>query len=74
MPALGSTRSHERPEPTGRRVGRWIAIARKLRAHAAAAGARLTNLAPYAVIVLVVPGGSLLAAALWSYRRRQQVR
>jgi hypothetical protein len=47
---------------------------RKLRAYAAAFAARLKRLAPYAAIALVVPGGSLIAAALWSYRRRQQVR
>jgi hypothetical protein len=30
---------------------------------------RLRGLAPYAVMELVLPGGSLLAALLWLYRR-----
>jgi hypothetical protein len=29
---------------------------------------RLKDLAPYAVIALVVPGGSLMAAVLWRWR------
>jgi hypothetical protein len=45
-------------------------IVGKLGAYAAAVVARLRDLAPYAVIALVVPGGSLMAAALWRYRRR----
>jgi hypothetical protein len=35
---------------------------------------RLKDLAPYAVMALVVPGGSLMAAALWCYRRWQNAR
>ena len=42
---------------------------RKLRAYAAAAMAKLRVLAPYAVIELVLPGGSLMALLLWLYRR-----
>jgi hypothetical protein len=44
--------------------GRW-----KLRACAVAAVAKLRVLAPYAVIELVLPGGSLMALLLWLYRR-----
>jgi hypothetical protein len=58
----------------GHRFGRWMPIVGKLGAYAAAVPARLRNLAPYAVIALVVPGGSLMAAMLWRYRRRQHVR
>ncbi len=43
--------------------------ARNLRAHAAAAVAKLKNLAPYAAIELILPGGSLVALLLWLYRR-----
>ena len=42
---------------------------RKLWAYAAAAVAKLKDLAPYAAIELVLPGGSLVALLLWLYRR-----
>jgi hypothetical protein len=32
---------------------------------------RLKALAPYALIELVLPGGSVMALLLWIYRRRQ---
>jgi len=32
---------------------------------------RLKALAPYAVIELVLPGGSMMALLLWLYRRRK---
>lgn len=38
----------------------------------AAVLAKLRNLAPYAAIELVLPGGSLIALLLWAYRRRQK--
>jgi hypothetical protein len=41
----------------------------KLRAYAAAAAAKLRDLAPYALMELVLPGGSLMALLLWLYRR-----
>jgi hypothetical protein len=34
----------------------------------------LRELAPYAVIELVLPGGSLMALALWWYRRHRGTR
>ena len=40
--------------------------------HAAAAMVRLRALAPYALIELIMPGGSLMALLLWLYRRRKQ--
>jgi len=43
---------------------------RKFRAYAAAVAAKLRDLAPYAVLELVLPGGSLMALLLWLYRRR----
>jgi hypothetical protein len=39
---------------------------------AAAVVAKLRDLAPYAVIELVLPGGSLMALLLWLYRRRKR--
>jgi hypothetical protein len=41
-------------------------------ARASAVGVRLRNLAPYAVLELVLPGGSLLALLLWLYRRQKK--
>jgi hypothetical protein len=38
----------------------------------AAVVAKLRDLAPYAVIELVLPGGSLMALLLWLYRRQKK--
>jgi hypothetical protein len=43
---------------------------RNLGAVARAITGRLKGVAPYAVMALVVPGGSLLAPMLWFYRRQ----
>jgi hypothetical protein len=43
----------------------------KLGTHAAAVVAKLGELAPYAAIELLVPGGSLVALLLWLRRRRK---
>jgi hypothetical protein len=48
-------------------------MARKLIAYAAAAAATLRGLAPYALIEIVLPGGSLMALLLWLYRRQKKV-
>ena len=42
----------------------WIAFI-------AAVMVRLKALAPYALIELILPGGSVMALALWLYRRRK---
>jgi len=39
--------------------------------YAAAVIPRLRALAPYALIELILPGGSLMALLLWLYRRRK---
>ena len=44
----------------------------RLHGYLAAVAAKLPNLAPYAAIALVLPGGSLIALLLWFYRRRQR--
>ena len=49
------------------------AALRKLRAYAAAIVSKLRSVAPYAVIELVLPGGSLIALALWLYRRQKKI-
>jgi hypothetical protein len=45
--------------------------ARSLSQHMLGVIAKLRELAPYAAIELVLPGGSLMALALWLYRRRR---
>lgn len=45
--------------------------ARTLSAYTAVVVARLRELAPYAAIELVLPGGSLMALLLWLYRRQK---
>jgi hypothetical protein len=39
--------------------------------YAAAVIVRLKDLAPYALIELVLPGGSVMALLLWLYRRQK---
>jgi hypothetical protein len=41
---------------------------------ASTALARLRDLAPYAALELVLPGGSLMALLLWLYRRHKGAR
>jgi hypothetical protein len=55
------------------RIGRWPVGTRTLGTWAAAVFARFKDLAPYAVIELLLPGGSMLALTLWFYRRRKKV-
>jgi hypothetical protein len=50
----------------------WAPVLRTLSAHAAAGAARLRNLAPYAAMELILPGGSLMALLFWLYRRQQK--
>jgi len=44
---------------------------RTLSAYTAAVVAKLREIAPYAAIELVLPGGSLMALLLWLYRRQK---
>jgi hypothetical protein len=44
----------------------------KLRAFAAAVVPKLRDLAPYALMELVLPGGSVMALLLWLYRRQKK--
>ena len=45
---------------------------RKLNSHALAVATKLREVAPYAAIELVLPGGSLMALMLWLYRRKKK--
>ena len=47
------------------------ALRRKLGQRAAAVWTNLKALAPYALIELVLPGGTVLAILCWLYRRRR---
>ena len=54
------------------RIWRRIAAStRKLGTWAVVAFATFKNLAPYAAIELLLPGGSLMALTLWFYRRKR---
>jgi hypothetical protein len=46
---------------------------RNLGAYAAAVVAKLRVLAPYALIELILPGGSVMAVLLWLYRRQRKI-
>jgi hypothetical protein len=48
-----------------------ISILKGWGGYAAAVIVRLKVLAPYALIELVLPGGSVMALLLWLYRRRK---
>jgi hypothetical protein len=45
---------------------------RKLNHHALAIATKLRQIAPYAAIELILPGGSLMALMLWLYRRKNR--
>lgn len=55
-----------------RRIGRWMPDMRMLAAWGTVALARLKDLAPYALMEILLPGGSVLALTLWFYRRRKR--
>ena len=57
--------------PNPRRAALGPIAPRKLGAYATAVFAKLRELAPYAAIELILPGGSLIALVLWFYRRQR---
>jgi hypothetical protein len=61
------------PGPIGTCGRQWRLGTRTLGGWAALAFARLKELAPYALIELLLPGGSVVALTLWFYRRRRKV-
>lgn len=52
-------------------AARWTLGLRNWRPSAAVVILRLKALAPYALIELILPGGSVMALLLWLYRRRK---
>jgi hypothetical protein len=59
--------------PNCSRYPRCQPASRKLRIYSAAIVSKVREIAPYAVIELVMPGGSLMALLLWLYRRQKKV-
>jgi hypothetical protein len=53
------------------RAARWTPALRHWVENAAAVIVKLKGLAPYALMELVLPGGSVMALLLWLYRRRR---
>jgi hypothetical protein len=49
----------------------YLSVLKSWGGHAAAGMVRLKALAPYALIELILPGGSMMALLLWLYRRRR---
>lgn len=62
-------------EPLGiwRAIGRYPLGTRTLRGWMVVAIAKLRDVAPYALLELLLPGGSVVALTLWFYRRRKQL-
>jgi hypothetical protein len=52
---------------------RWTPAPWNFGTQAATVMAKLRELAPYALIELILPGGSLMALLLWLYRRHKKV-
>lgn len=57
----------------GRRIGRRGPMGPRVSGYAGTVVAKLGQLGPYLLMVLVVPGGSLMALLLWLYRRQKRV-
>jgi hypothetical protein len=51
--------------------GRWRSWSSKLRGGVARVQHWLRSLGPYVVIELLLPGGTIVALALWAYRQRR---
>ncbi len=51
---------------------RHPAVALKLSAYAVMVVAKLRAVAPYALMELILPGGSVMALLLWLYRRQRR--
>lgn len=55
-----------------RYVGQWPLGTRTVDAWAPVVLAKLKELGPYAMMELLLPGGSVLALTVWLYRRRKK--
>jgi len=58
-------------EAAGQSDARWTDALHNCMGYIAAVFVRLKAVAPYALIELVLPGGSVMALLLWLYRRRK---
>ncbi len=54
--------------------GRWWRRPRSVRGAIARAVNSMRSLGPYLAIELILPGGSIIALALWTYRHRRAAR
>ena len=73
MPSIESTSTFNPGlAPNRSRFARSPTAPWKLNAYTAAVLARLRDLAPYAAMEFVMPGGSLMALLLWLYRRHKK--
>jgi hypothetical protein len=54
--------------------GRWRRVPQTLHAAIARVMRSIRSLGPYLAIELIMPGGSIIALALWTYRRRRAAR
>jgi hypothetical protein len=54
------------------RFARWMPVPRSFGGYVMAIVGRLRDLAPYALMELILPGGSLMAVLLWLYRRQKK--
>jgi hypothetical protein len=73
MPSIESTPSlNAGLAPSYCRHARWMPVPRKIGAYALTIIGKLRELAPYAAIELILPGGSLMALLLWIYRRQKR--
>jgi hypothetical protein len=72
LPTIKST-FRESPASILACIGRCPLGSRTLQVWLGLVFAKLKELAPYAAIELVLPGGSVVALTLWFYRRRRKV-
>jgi hypothetical protein len=56
------------------RLARWMPAPRSLGGYVTAVVGKLRDLAPYAAMELILPGGSLMAVLLWLYRRQRKAK
>lgn len=75
-PAAAASIGYIDPRASGDAVNdsSWRRWPRKLRAAATRTARSLRGLGPYVAIELLLPGGSIIALALWVYRRRLAAR
>jgi len=59
-------------ESTSALDARHLPVALKLSAYTAIVVAKLRAVAPYALMELILPGGSAMALLLWLYRRQRR--